>query len=237
MSVEEVVRLCKKLYVLIGIKDSNVPNGEDAELIFNTMRSVFGIWTANEIIYAVTLALQNKLENVNLDLYDRPFNLNYISKILKEYKKLKSQILVRYNQDNQVEQKPSEEEILKTRKNNANKCFERYRDKGQILDFNNMTYKFLKDRMNYSEELKNKIREETIKQYEKQLLLGLHDKEENNGRALNDRQIREIINKEINIAKKCRGFDKGTLNRIYCDNCLKHYFDKLISDNKEIKTH
>lgn len=111
LSNTEVGVFISKILQLLGANDKNAP--EDMQFIIENIKSVFGKWTTDEIIYAFRLGLENKIHSINMNLYDKPLGLVFISNILNAYRtQLRSPTMTEYNnkQIDKVELTPEQTE-------------------------------------------------------------------------------------------------------------------------------
>lgn len=80
----EIVKLLQELLVLIGAGDSNIPEKPEIAYLAQTAPFVIGKWTLAEIRHAFFLAMKGEIE-YNLNLYDKPLSIMYISNLMKVY--------------------------------------------------------------------------------------------------------------------------------------------------------
>ncbi len=85
-----------KILQLVGANDKNAPM--DMQFVVENMKTVYGKWTTDELLYAIRLCLDGKITGVDMNLYDKPFNLVFISNILKAYSsQIRSPIMIQIN--------------------------------------------------------------------------------------------------------------------------------------------
>ncbi|MFC2111444.1 hypothetical protein ACFLQ5_03235 [Bacteroidota bacterium] len=98
----------------MGGNDKNVP--EDLQFIIDNFKSVYGRWTTDEIIYAFRLGIEGKIIGVNLNLYDKPLGLVFVSNLLNAYKQqYRSPAMIEYNNK---QTKPIELELAEIKSRN-----------------------------------------------------------------------------------------------------------------------
>lgn len=225
----DIANLLKKLYIMIGVGEHNILTGEENNSLVYSIKSEFGNWTKQEIIYAFQLAIKGQLINVELSLYDKPFNTWYLSKILNQYKiQFRSKALAKHNQkimDENEQKELTPDQKQKIIINGVLTCFERYKQKKKISDGNNITCKFLIKlklidwtKLELKELVKNSI--EARKQ---ELILF---KEQSNSKETRKYFNDLLLNFDKNMMTSKTS--QANLNRIYFILSLEKYFNELI---------
>jgi hypothetical protein len=93
-----------KIFLLVGLRQQHYPNELALTFIINYLRKTFGHKTIEELYLAFELAIQNKLDVDDINVYDQ-FSIVFLEKIMQSYKKW----LFKQSQENQI--KPMEIEM------------------------------------------------------------------------------------------------------------------------------
>lgn len=234
---QELDQLFANIFLLIGVSEKNALSDQQWSFLSANIRAIHGRWTKQEVILAFNLALQGKLTDVELSLYDKPFNLDYLSKIMNAYRRYKSPKICDYNSlnlDSIKQTIPDNKQREQINRQNAINCFERYVLKGVIFDPGGTVFNFL------SKKKVIKLTPEQVEQF-KQLSIARHkmDLEQSRERSRATGMKAESI-KIGDCIKNYQSFsdtDKGKseLRIIYKELVVKRLFESLIELKKHIK--
>jgi hypothetical protein len=86
LSDEKIKETLMKVFLLIGLRQQHYPNQMALTFIINYLRSNFGHKTIEELYLAFELAIQNKLDIEDVNVYDN-FSIVFLEKIMQSYKK------------------------------------------------------------------------------------------------------------------------------------------------------
>lgn len=76
---------------LLGIPESKVPSGDEKKFMIQFLIKVFPDLTLLELEAAFMYAIEGRLE-VNMGLYGNIFSANYVSEVVRKYRKLKKKL-------------------------------------------------------------------------------------------------------------------------------------------------
>lgn len=142
----EIVLLFQEMLVIIGAGDVNIPEPEEMKFIVDRAPLAIGKWTTSEVRHALSLALQGVIE-FDLNLYNKPFSLRYVSELMREYEPLKNKTVITQRQQSpQLEAAaPTAEEINAQLRAWALKAFSNHiEDKAIWHDYNPVLYDYFK---------------------------------------------------------------------------------------------
>jgi hypothetical protein len=86
-----------KIFLLVGLRQQHYPNEMAITFIVNYLRNTLGHKTIDELYLAFELAVQNKLDVEDVNVYDQ-FSIVFLEKIMQSYKKW----LYKQSEENQV---------------------------------------------------------------------------------------------------------------------------------------
>lgn len=86
-----------KIFLLVGLRQQHYPNEMAITFIINYLRNTLGHKTIDELYLAFELAVQNKLDVDDVNVYDQ-FSIVYLEKVMQSYKKW----LFKQSEENQI---------------------------------------------------------------------------------------------------------------------------------------
>lgn len=176
------------------------------------IRESFGKWRISEVENAFSLGLKGRLE-IDLNLYNKPLNLVFLSNLMKAYREFIRPALNREAQGQlttkseptDVEKKEMSLKALKT-------SFEHFKKTGEILNYGNSIYNLVKDKINYPNS-----------EFEKEATLIY---------TVRFKEVREKELHKISFLDFVKALDNNKvvqkdIEKIICDLKLKKYFTKI----------
>ncbi len=88
----------KNLFVLIGLSNANTPTQQQFEVLRAAFRQVLGTFTIKEVMLAVEMSLKGQID-YELNLYGKPFSVQFIAKLMLLYKKKRSPVRLKMQAD------------------------------------------------------------------------------------------------------------------------------------------
>ena len=176
------------------------------------IRESFGKWRISEIENAFSLGLKGRLE-IDLNLYNKPLNLVFLSNLMKAYRQFIRPALQRQAQEQlTVKSEPTDEEKEEIGLKALKTSFEHFKKTGEILNYGNSIYNLVKDKISYPNS-----------EFEKEATL------------IYTARFREVTEKElhkISILDFVHALDTNKtvqkdIEKIICDLKLKKYFTKI----------
>ena len=224
---EIITEILRKIFVIIGASESNIPKKEAENFIITMLPATFGNYTDKELILAFQLALQKRTD-VDLTLYDKPFSLEYLSRVLSAYQKYKSPIMTDFNKEQ--EQEMTEEQKQALSKRNIISTFQEYKDTGNVCDFGGMVHKNLHTMglLQWTEieilDLMNQAEEQLEASYKYNL------------QTAKDKAAHRYYKAIVEALPEClnTGEPLAMKRQIYRELSLKKYFRELIDAGKDI---
>ncbi|RLD60052.1 MAG: hypothetical protein DRJ05_05380 [Bacteroidetes bacterium] len=208
----------------------NAPDDDDdgnailLEMI-RTMRDVFGNWKIEQIEHAFNLGLEGVI-NVNMELYNKPFNLVFLSQLMKAYKEFISPIIEKEKRIEPPQKTPSQQQQKKIIIRNVKREFELYKKTKRINNLGNSIYQVLKGKINVEESELRPVAEEIYRS----------EQEAKKTKAQTERTftgtIKESLIRIENYNYNCN--DGKRINRIICDLKLKSFFRQVLEMKMDI---
>ena len=219
--------LFKKILVIIGVSETNTPEKVEWDILLQIIPATFGNYTDKEVTLAFQLALQ-KRTNVDLSIYDKPFSLEYLSRVLSAYQKYKSPIMTDFNKEQ--EQEMTEEQKQALSKRNIISTFQEYKDTGNVCDFGGMVHKNLHTMglLQWTEieilDLMNQAEEQLEASYKYNL------------QTAKDKAAHRYYKAIVEALPEClnTGEPLAVKRQVYRELSLKKYFRELIDAGKDI---
>lgn len=229
-SIEDIVYMIRKLHVKMGIV--NTPDDDDdgnsmlLEMI-RTMKDVFGNWKIKHIEHAFDLGMSGTIQ-VDMNMYNKPFNLVFLSTLIKAYKEYTAKAIEDERRMNNVsaDNKPSEEQQREIIIRNVRREFELYKRTRTVNNFGNAIYLSIKDRIYVDESELRPIAEELYKrELEKKII-----------KAEIERTFTVAMNESMSRAEKFNYNNDEELRimRIMDDLKLKLFFSDMIDMDADV---
>lgn len=85
MPEEDLKKVLKYIFMLVGIRGQNIPTGEEKQFLHLYIRKFYGTHTAGEVRLAFDMAIQNRLE-VDPKTYEN-FSVEYFARIMNAFRR------------------------------------------------------------------------------------------------------------------------------------------------------
>jgi len=210
----------KKLFVVIGVSKANMPTQVEFDFLADKIRTTFRNYTLADIELAFDLAIEDKI-NYNLNLFDKPFSIQFLSGLMKKYKEYrnKSKEYLAALEPPKEEIIPSKEDVMEDMKRGVLELFEGLKDGTATFDDCYWYYYNYLDRdldliKASSSEKKNAI------QWAKEYLLGVKKEQ---AKSLKD------------LIQGLTANDEQAITNTAKERVLMIYLVNLISRGKELK--
>ena len=133
--IKSVKVFLKKIFVLLGIGETNMPTQMEFDFLAKKVRETFRMYTMKDIELAIDLVNEDKI-NYNLNLYDKPFSIPFLAGLMKKYKdyrnKNKDYLNALRPQDEAPE--PSKEQIMEEMKAGVLELYENVKNNTATFD-------------------------------------------------------------------------------------------------------
>jgi len=208
-----MVQLIRRFYVKMGIVTAL--DDDMLLVLIQNMREAFGEWRISELENAFNLGLKGALA-IDMNLYNKPFNTVFLASLMKAYKVYITPAIERERSKPEVEKVPTRQEQVAIARKAIDKCFDRYKKSGDIIDAGNAVFKDLKGNFNYPDA--------DFVEKAKLILKGRMTIDRD--RSVFKKGIQEAI--EAMESGKIGNTEQSKIDRITCDLKLKRFFDELI---------
>lgn len=219
---EELSQLFRRIMVLVGVSNQNVPTKIDADLLLDTAPAVIGKWTLQEVLLAFQMALKGEIE-AELNLYDKPFSLMYVSNVLKAYDALRRDALHKHNREIDLlpeSKEPTLEERNALMRREALTCYARHcSGEANSFDYHPALYDYLQriGAVLFSPERIQRATEEAIRQIKVEAVRG-------NGYTTDMRDaLARLSSKDTPVERKAK------------ELLLREFFVELNNGHNELK--
>lgn len=213
----------------MGIVDTPDNDDDGNAILFEiirSMRGAFGSWKIKQVEHAFDLGLAGII-NVDMNMYNKPFNMVFLSAIMRAYKDYITPAIERERKNNQDKQEsPSEAEQKEVINRNIKSEFERYKKTGRVNNYGNVIYSALKEKINVDEAELRPVAEGVY----------MDELEKKKTKTQIERSFAGVINDSISRAEmhNYNSNDGKRINRIICDLKLKSFFRQVLEMEMDI---
>lgn len=206
-----MIQMIRRFYVKMGIMTDI--DDDMLLVLIDDMKDSYGEWRISEVENAFNLGLKGKLE-IDLNLYNKPFNLVFLSKLMSTYREYIRPALNKSNLMLAEKTELTKDEKAKIALDAVLASFESYKSKKVLLNYNNSIYNLIKSYFDYPDkEFEQKAHNRAV--------LNLEIQKAKKPHALKSIK-KQIFNIEI-------GNDTASVERIICDMKLRKFFSELIN--------